>query len=58
MKGNTAYWRTCRAFHFISFVHLIELTGRIHDQVIIKTFIVSQLKEDAILKESQVPHQL
>jgi len=33
----------------ISFYGVIELTGRVRDQVISETFIVSQLKEDAIL---------
>jgi len=33
----------------IPFYGIIELTGRIRDQVINETFIVSQLKEDAIL---------
>jgi len=28
---------------------VIELTGRVHDQTISETFIVSQLKEDTIL---------
>jgi len=33
----------------IPFYGMIELTGRVRDQVISETFIVSQLKEDAIL---------
>jgi len=33
----------------IPFLGVIELTGRVRDQVISETFIVSQLKEDAIL---------
>jgi len=33
----------------IPFYGVIELTGRVRDQVISETFIVSQLKEDAIL---------
>ena len=33
----------------IPFYGVIELTGRAHDQVISKTFTLSQLKEDAIL---------
>jgi len=33
----------------ISFYGVIELTGRVRDQVISETFIVSQLKVDAIL---------
>jgi len=33
----------------IPFYGIITLLGRVHDQVIRKTFIVSQLKEDAIL---------
>jgi len=33
----------------IPFYGIITLPGRVHDQVIHQTFIVSQLKEDAIL---------
>jgi len=33
----------------ILFYRVVELTGRVRDQVISETFIVSQLKEDAIL---------
>jgi len=33
----------------IPFYGLVELAGRVRDQAIQKTFIVSQLKEDAIL---------
>jgi len=33
----------------IPFYGMIELTGRVHDQVISEIFIVSQLKENAIL---------
>jgi len=33
----------------IPFYDIIELTGRVHDQVIQETFIISQLAEDTIL---------
>jgi len=33
----------------IPFYGIIELTGRVHDQVIQETFVISQLEEDAIL---------
>jgi len=34
---------------WIPFYGVVELTGKVRDQVINETFIVSQLKEDAIL---------
>jgi len=33
----------------IPFYGIVELTGRVRDQAIWETFIISQLKEDAIL---------
>jgi len=43
-KHDTLAYGSC-----IPFYGVIELTGRVRDQVISETFIVSQLKEDAIL---------
>jgi len=46
--GNTAHWRTDESC--IPFYSIVELTGQAWDQAIQETFIVSQLKEDAILR--------
>lgn len=40
-----AHWRTKKN----PFYGIVELTGRVRNQVIQETFIVSQVKEDAIL---------
>jgi len=46
--GNTGRWRKGRLF--LTMVYVVELMRRVRNQTIWETFIVSQLKEDAILE--------
>jgi len=49
LEPNTGEHGTLADGSCIPFYGMVELTGRVRDQVIQETFIISQLKEDAIL---------